>query len=336
MQTKFKRAKTCTESLYNTPQDLIRREEETNSALTDVDSILKTCIAWNDLKVLRAELLWALGQSEEAYELTDKLLKSGGVVENSSLHNLRAQIFVSMGMSEDAIRHLRLVLAHDRENKRANKLFTRLKSFLELKAAADRAFKARKFDDALQKYEHAMTTCPSQAYMAKLFFNHACTQASLHRHEAAIHDCSEAIRLNEEYIKAYMRRAASLRMRETDKPQQYELALRDYQTALSLCKTKQESRNIVKKVKETKAELRELRKEDISKTEKMKRRMTDGSSPRSSTLSSPDWRHATSKSRTFSGSSINTHSPRRNRTYSTSDVYTSNSRTSSVSSVNTS
>jgi tetratricopeptide (TPR) repeat protein len=87
MQTKFKRAKTCTESLYNTPQDLIRRVEDTNSALTDVDSILKTCIAWNDLKVVRAELLWALGQSEEAYELTDKLLKSGGVVETSSLHN---------------------------------------------------------------------------------------------------------------------------------------------------------------------------------------------------------------------------------------------------------
>jgi DnaJ family protein C protein 7 len=335
MQFKFTSAKTFTASLYSVPQDSIHRQE-IDIALTDVESVLSTCIAWNDLKVLKAELLWALGQSEEAYELTEKLLKTGGVVVNSSLHNLRAQIFVSMGRSEDAIRHLRLVLAHDRENERANNLFSQLSSFLALKAAADRAFKARKLDEALQKYELAMTMCPSQAYMAKLFFNHACTQASLHRHEAAIHDCSEAIRLNDEYIKAYMRRAACLRMRETDKPQQYELALRDYQTALSLCRTKHEKRNIVKKIKETNAELRELRQEELFKTEKLKRRMTESTSPKSSTLSSPDMRIAIRKSRTSSASSINTHSPMRTRTYSTPDVYISKSRTSSVSTINSS
>jgi hypothetical protein len=92
--------------------------------------------------------------------------------------------------------------------------------------------------------------------------------ASLHRQEAVIHYCNEAIWLNEDYIKAYMRRAASLHMRETDKPQQCELAMRDYQTALSLCNTKAESREIVKKLKEVKAELREMKREDMSKTEK--------------------------------------------------------------------
>jgi DnaJ family protein C protein 7 len=292
MQQKYTSAKKFIESLYNTPQHSIPREK-INNAMADVESILKTCIAWNEPKVFKAELLWALGHSEEAYQLTQKLVRKG-VVENSSLHNLRAQIFVSMGRSEDAIRDLRMVLAHDHKNERAAKLFVTLRAFLDCKAAADMAYKNRQFDAALLQYEHAMTMCPSPAYMAKLFFNRACTEASLHRHEEAIHDCNEAIRLNEDYIKAYMRRAASLRMRETDKPQQCELAMRDYQAALSLCKTTAESREIAKKLKETRAELRELKREDISKVEKMIRRHTESSnSPkigrnRSRTSSNPE------------------------------------------------
>jgi DnaJ family protein C protein 7 len=146
--------------------------------------------------------------------------------------------------------------------------------------------------------------------MAKLFFNRACTEASLHGHEAAIHDCNEAIRLNEDYIKAYMRWVASLRMRETDKLQQCELAMRDYETALSLCNTKAESREIVKKLKETRAELRELKREDISKMEKMIRRRSDTAS------SSPSPKIGRN----------------RNRAPSNPDLHITRSRTSSVSS----
>ena len=102
--------------------------------------------------------------------------------------------------------------------------------------------------------------------------------ANLHRHKAVIHDCNEAIWPNEDYIKAYMRRAPSLHMmRETDKPQQCELAMRDYQTTLSLCNTKAESWEIVKKLKEMKAELWELKREDMSKIEKMIRHRAESS-----------------------------------------------------------
>jgi hypothetical protein len=60
-------------------------------------------------------------------------------------------------------------LAHDPKNERATKLFFNLRTFLDCKAAADMAYKNRQFDDALLQYEHAVTMCPSPAYMAKLF-----------------------------------------------------------------------------------------------------------------------------------------------------------------------
>jgi len=252
---------------YTSPEEIMERSN-------DIDAIVEKCIAWNEPKVLQAQALWALGQSEEAYDLTNKLVKQVGMTENSQLHFLRAQIFVSMGKSEEAIMNLRTVLAHDRDHERAVVLYAKLKEFLECKAVADRHYKARRYDDALEQYQVAMRYCPSPAYMAKLYFNRACTHASLGRHDMSIQDCSESIKLNDEYIKAYMRRAASLRMMVTDKERWYESAISDYETARTLCKTKQQSREIYKKLRDTQLELYELHQYELDMRKKMQRRHT--------------------------------------------------------------
>lgn len=268
---KYKRSNDFIQRLYK--ETNVSRDDIVNT-LSDIESILAKCVAWDAAKVLQAEALWALGHSEEAFDLSNKLVKYQA--ENSQLHNLRATIFISMGRSEEAIIHLRTVLAHDRDNERAVALFSKLREFLNLKAVADMSYKARRFDDALEHYDMAMELCPdeSPAYMAKLYFNRACTNASLGRHDLAINDCSESIRLNDEYIKAYMRRAASHRSMNTERQRRGELAMGDYEVALTLCKTKAQSRKIVKKLRETKAELRELERSDLATMKKMQRRNT--------------------------------------------------------------
>lgn len=238
----------------------------------DIDLILEKCVAWKEARVLQARALWAMGHVEESFEATQKLVAQENMTENAQLHMLRAEIFTKMGKSEDAIVNLRTVLAHDRDYPPAVKLYAKLKEFLEIKAVADRHYKARRYDDALEQYGVAMKYCPSPAYKAKLYFNRACTHASLGRHDMAIQDCSESIRLNDEYIKAYMRRAASLRMMVTEKERWYECAIQDYQVARTLCKNKQQSREIYRKLKDTKRELFELQQYEAKMREKMLRR----------------------------------------------------------------
>lgn len=289
MQQKYTKALDFFQRLHNdenNDKELALRENIMEVA-QDIEAVLEKCVAWNELKVLQAEALWALGQQEEAFDLTNKLVKQQGTTENTQLHSLRATIFISMGRSEDAIYHLRTVLAHDKDNERAVALFSSLREFLDRKAVADQAYKERRFDDALEQYQVAMETCPSPAYMAKLYFNRACTQASLERHDLAIMDCNESIRLNEEYIKAYMRRAASLRMMMNDKERCFGQAIRDYEVALTLCKTKQQSREIKRKLRNAKAELLELKRIEANMAKKMQQRY---STPMMVTPeSSPQW-----------------------------------------------
>jgi tetratricopeptide (TPR) repeat protein len=271
IQTKYNKANDLLQRLY-TPDNNISRDSVLVVA-NNIEWIAKKCVAWTDIQVLQAQVLWSLGHSQQALELTDKLLKQEGTTELSSrLHNLRATIFIAMGDSEQAIGHLRTVLAHERDNERAVKLYAQLRTFLESKAVADQHYKSKKYDDALVQYEIAMKLSPSPNYLAKLHFNRACTHASLGRHDLSIADCNESIRLNPEYIKAYMRRAASLRELPMDREARYESAIEDYKVAMQLSKTKRQSREIKLKLRETKWGLAELLKKN--NVQKMQRRNT--------------------------------------------------------------
>lgn len=275
LQLKYAHAIDFFQRLHTNDDKEISNEDIAQVA-KDVDCIVEKCCAWQDAKVLQAEALWAMGHSEQAFELCTKLAKQQPPVEqNPRLCNLLAVIYVSMGKSEDAIRNLRTVLAHDKDNARATKLYSSLKQFLESKAIADMQYKSRQYDDALEQYGVAMKLCPSPAYMSKLYFNRACTNASLGRHDLSISDCTESIRLNDGYIKAYMRRAASLRLMMTNKEEQTTLAIRNYEVALTLCKTKHQSRNIIKKLKETKLELNELQQVELDLRRKLQRRLSE-------------------------------------------------------------
>ena len=334
IQSKYNKANDLLQRLY-TPDNNISRDDVLVVA-NNVEWIAKKCVAWTDIHVLQAQVLWSLGHSEQALELTDKLLKQEGTTELSSrLHNLRATIFIAMGESEQAIGHLRTVLAHDHDNERAVKLYALLREFLECKAVADQYYKSNKFDDALVQYEIAMKLSPSPTYLAKLHFNRACTHASLGRHDLSIADCNESIRLNQDYIKAYMRRAASLRELPMDRELRYESAIEDYKVAMHLSTTKKQSREIKLKLRETKWELAELLKKNDSK--KMHRRY-------SSAMVSPDCSPSPTylrksapqlyKSKSHDASEVTTSPRSRTSSMSSWNALSPRSRTSSASSLN--
>lgn len=76
-----------------------------------------------------------------------------------------------------------------------------------LKNEGNAHFKNTEYTEAVDKYSEALKTCPNKYSneRAILYSNRAAAYKYLDKREEAINDCSQAIELNSEYIKAYTR-----------------------------------------------------------------------------------------------------------------------------------
>lgn len=101
----------------------------------------------------------------------------------------------------------------------------------KLKGEGNTLFKASEFTCAIKTYSEALDTCPRCFHKERsiMFSNRAAAHLRLEKHESAIADCSEAIKLNPTYLKAIMRRAELYE--KTDKLDE---ALEDYKKTLEL------------------------------------------------------------------------------------------------------
>ncbi|XP_016122206.1 dnaJ homolog subfamily C member 7-like, partial [Sinocyclocheilus grahami] len=76
------------------------------------------------------------------------------------------------------------------------------------KEEGNKAFKEGSFEEAYGLYSEALTIDPNNIKTnAKLYCNRATVGSKLNKLEQAIEDCTKAIKLDETYIKAYLRRA---------------------------------------------------------------------------------------------------------------------------------
>ncbi|XP_004467278.1 tetratricopeptide repeat protein 1 [Dasypus novemcinctus] len=98
-----------------------------------------------------------------------------------------------------------------------------------LKEEGNEQFKKGDYVEAEQSYSRALQACPScfQKDRSILFSNRAAARMKQDKKELAVSDCSKAIRLNPNYIRALLRRAELYE--KTDKLDE---ALEDYQSVL--------------------------------------------------------------------------------------------------------
>lgn len=233
-------------------------------ALRQIEIVLAACPEWNDAGLIKMEALLFLDRSEEAYALSTKLLRKG-MGQNSTLLLLRARCLFNMGNLDDAVKHLRQILAGDPDNKPAFAKLKELRSLGKKKEEADGAYKSRSFENARDLYTEALELCPADAtaYKAKLYFNRGSANAGLRNHEDVVADCSEAIELDDEYLKAYMRRAASYLILGGEP--ECESAIRDYEKASELAKTEDQERDINKKIRSAQVQLKRAKRKDFYK-----------------------------------------------------------------------
>uniref|UniRef100_A0A672G6M5 DnaJ homolog subfamily C member 7 n=1 Tax=Salarias fasciatus TaxID=181472 RepID=A0A672G6M5_SALFA len=129
------------------------------------------------------------------------------------------------------VQALRMAPDHDK----ARLACRNAKALKAKKEEGNKAFKEGSYEAAYELYSEALTIDPNNIKTnAKLYCNRATVGSKLKKLDQAIEDCSKAIKLDETYIKAYLRRAQCYMDTE-----QYEEAVRDYEKVYQTEKTKE-------------------------------------------------------------------------------------------------
>merc|ERR1719208_438818 len=168
------------------------------------------------------------------------------------IDNMNADAIYVRGLclySEDnvdrAFSHFTQVLRFAPDHVRAKEIYKKAKSLKAKKEEGNTAFKAGNLDEAYRLYSEALLIDPcNRNTNAKLYFNRATVASKLKKTAESISDCDRALNLDPNYTKALLRRAKSYM--ETE---QYEEAVRDYESVFKSDKSNMEYRQLLQEAK---------------------------------------------------------------------------------------
>jgi len=241
---------------FKAEADTATNNKDYRKALFCLDKCLAIATHCLALKTSRAECLAFLGRYGEAQEAANGVL---------SLDNLNADAIYVRGLClyyEDnvdrAFSHFTQVLRFAPDHSKAKEIYKKAKALKLKKEEGNTAFKAGNLDEAYKLYSEALNIDPwNKTTNSKLYFNRATVLGRQKKLDQSIADCNKAIELDNNYIKAYLRRAKSYM--ETE---QYEDAVRDYETIFKTDKSNREYRQLLQ---EAKLELRKSKRKDYYK-----------------------------------------------------------------------
>ncbi|KAL6447496.1 hypothetical protein ACFW04_000011 [Cataglyphis niger] len=144
-----------------------------------------------------------------------------------------------------AFTHFQQVLRLAPDHAKALEIYKRAKCLKKKKEEGNAAFKREQYQEAYNLYNEALTIDPHNIMTnAKLHFNKATVAAKLGRLSESITECSEALKLNENYLKALLKRATIYMDLE-----EYEEAVRDLEKACKMDKNNRETKRLLAKAK---------------------------------------------------------------------------------------
>ena len=194
---------------------MVHEEKRHRAALTTLDQLIRTVGGnFRDFNILRLICLFNCGRTEEAYNLSNSMMRSGGAASNGDVELLhaRAECLFAMGDMENAIKHLQTAVRGDPDNVKVRTYYRSIREIEEKKEGGSAAFKRAEYGEAENLWREAIElvgkyTTTGKAVEAKLHFNRATALSKLKRNEEAVSSCDKAIALDSSYIKAYVRRA---------------------------------------------------------------------------------------------------------------------------------
>jgi DnaJ family protein C protein 7 len=179
-------------------------------------------------RTFKAEALAMNGNIDEATSLSNDLIRVNN--NNSDAIYIKALCLYFQDDTSRAHQFLQRVLRNDPDHKKALKLIKISKQLIRKKEEGNEAFKNGNPQEACDLYTQALAIDPYNSITnSKLYCNRALMLQKLGRLQEAIDDCTEAIKLDDKYIRAYKRRAGLYSENE-----QYEESLRDWKKVFDL------------------------------------------------------------------------------------------------------
>lgn len=187
-------------------------------------------------KITKAECLAYLGRYSEAEFNANDVLNIDK--QNVDAMYVQAICLYYQDNIDLAFKHFQQVLRYAPDHTKALNKYKRAKLLKQKKEEGNSAFKAENFKEAYALYTEALLIDPQNTKTnAKLHFNKATVAAKLKRLSESINECNEALKLDMNYLKALLRRAACYM-----ELQEYKDAVQDYERAYKIDKSRENKR----------------------------------------------------------------------------------------------
>ncbi|XP_045471520.1 dnaJ homolog subfamily C member 7 isoform X2 [Harmonia axyridis] len=187
-------------------------------------------------KLIKAECLAFLGRYVESQEIANSILHLDK--GNAEAIYVRGICLFYEDNIDSAVNYFQQVLRLAPDHAKAMELYKRAKQLKKKKEEGNEAYNAGKYADALNLFSEALKIDPlNKMTNAKLHFNRATALSKLNKYEEAVVDCTAAISLNPNYMKALLRRAKCYMDLEN-----YEEAVKDYEKINKIDKSRENRR----------------------------------------------------------------------------------------------
>jgi DnaJ family protein C protein 7 len=199
-----------------------------------MDQVLQQAVACHRFRLIKAESMVLLGRYQEAQEIANDILQLGDSMNADAIY-VRGLCLYYQDNLDKAFQHFQQVLRLAPDHHKAKEIYRKAKSLRGKKEEGNEAFKAGKIQEAYDLYSEALNIDPNNIFTnAKLYFNRALASNKMGKTDEAIEDCTNAIKLDENYLKAYLRRAQCYMSSEN-----YEEAVKDYERVFKVDKSKE-------------------------------------------------------------------------------------------------
>ncbi|KPJ11757.1 DnaJ-like subfamily C member 7 [Papilio machaon] len=184
-------------------------------------------------KLTKAECLAMLGRCQEAQEIANDCLRSNSFDTEAIF--VRGLCLYFEDKDEQAFKHFQQVLRLAPDHKKAMETYKKAKLLKQKKEEGNEAFKMGRWQQALKLYNEALEVDKNNKTVnAKLYYNKATVCAKLNQIKEAAEACTAALELDENYVKALLRRAKCY-----TELGEHEDAVKDYERLLKIDKTKE-------------------------------------------------------------------------------------------------
>jgi len=242
-------------------------EKEVNTALSMISSLMRNDLSQSvSLKCTNIRALIIKQNYDGALSTATNVLRWNK--DNIEVTKLRAIALFRNGQTDSAIKHLQQILRKDPDNKECRTMFKLFKSIGRAKDAGNRAFKAGQLEEAITKYTECLSLDKTNLkFNCVIYANRAAVWLKQKQWQKAFNDCTAAIGLDSDYIKAYNRRVQALY-----KLERFDEAVGDAEKALNLDPS---SNELKQQVREAQIELKKSKRKNYYKILGVEKEATD-------------------------------------------------------------